>query len=97
MILQTTNGYLEAVVLKDCDVALFYRTADWLQTKMGVEFSIKIEIGKSIAWRFKFENAVFVLRYDPLHGIYLSPAAFGLATNSDLKAFREFTNKVSGL
>lgn len=97
MILTTTNGYLEAVVLKDCEVMFFYRTADWLQIKMGIQFSSKTEIGKSIAWRFKFHDSFLVLRYDALNGIYVSPAAFTLATSTDLKAFKAFTNKVSGL
>jgi hypothetical protein len=97
MVLQMTNGYLEAVVLANCDVTLFYRTADWLQTKMDVEFSSKTAIGKSVAWRFEFHKSLLVLRYDALHGIYVSPAAFELATNSDIKAFKEFTKQVSGL
>lgn len=56
MILQMTNGYLEAVVLKDCDVDLFYRTADWMQTKMELNFQAKQKLEKVLPGGFSLKT-----------------------------------------
>ncbi|OQP60088.1 hypothetical protein A3860_34735 [Niastella vici] len=77
MILQTTNGYPEILLLARCNVDLFYKTADWLEEKMNISFLKKPMDSNNIVWEFPFEGAVMVLRYNPLGGIAFCPGDFG--------------------
>ncbi|OQP60204.1 hypothetical protein A3860_34575 [Niastella vici] len=89
MILQTVNGYCEAVLMGVCDAALFHKTTEWLCEKIGITFKSKIEQAGSLVWQFQFEGAMMVLRYDPEAGIFICPAAFSQATGDDQAAFKK--------
>ncbi|OQP67852.1 hypothetical protein [Niastella populi] len=90
MVLQTAKGYAEVQLLGACDVALFYKTADWLRQKMGITFTNKAEYAGSIDWQFQFAGAALLLRYLLPTGIFLCPAAGAQATDQEKAGFKKF-------
>jgi len=89
MVLQSTNGYPEVVLTEACDVALFYKVADWLQHKIGITFSNKTEQSEGITWQFQFAGAVIALRYVPGLAISLCPGALAHATDQERAVFKK--------
>ena len=91
MILQTTNGYPELVLMEACGVDIFYVTADWLTKKLGVAYSEKISQGEMIRWEFYYSNTLMMLRYNSKAGVILCPAACQKATEIDKAAFNQLS------
>ena len=89
MVLQTANGYPEAVLMAACNVTLFHKTADWLRQRIGITFSNKTEHAENITWQFQFAGTLMSLRYISAAGISLCPAALAQATGEERAAFKK--------
>lgn len=87
MVIHSSNGYPEARLVEDCDIYLFYKTTEWFEQKIGIDFIKKTEYADVIAWEFRFSGATLLLHYSPARGIVLCPAALVQATQHDGAAF----------
>lgn len=91
MIIQTKNGYPEMVLMADCHVSLFHKTAEWLRMKMSVTFMNKHEKAEQISWKFQFASVTLLLQYDQQTGISVCPASLNNSTLEEISAFKKFT------
>ena len=91
MIIQTKNGYPEVVLMADCHVSLFHKTAEWLRLKMSVNFTDKKEEAEQISWNFQFASATMLLQYHQQNGISVCPASLRNSTQEEMAAFKKCT------
>jgi hypothetical protein len=92
MIIQTKNGYPEVVLMADCHVTLFHKTAEWLRLKMSVNFTNKQEEAEQISWKFQFASVTLLLQYDQQSGISVCPASLHQSTQEEMAGFKKFTD-----
>ncbi|WP_143774325.1 hypothetical protein [Niastella vici] len=94
MVLQTTKGYPEILLLGPCDISLFYKVADWLGQNIGLTFSNNIENAGANFWEFQFMGATLQLQYIPALGIFICPKALINSTEHDKASLMKLLKEI---
>jgi hypothetical protein len=64
------NGYLQVVLVDDCDFQLFYELADYAERELNIAFT-KVDDIDSLYYSFKYDAIDFMLLYHVYFGIKL--------------------------
>ncbi|MFY0255703.1 hypothetical protein ACDQ55_17310 [Chitinophaga sp. 30R24] len=64
------NGYLQVVLVDDCDFQLFYELADYAERELNFTFT-KVDDIDSLYYSFKYDAIGFILSYHVYFGIKL--------------------------
>ena len=69
----TTNGWTEVILLKDCEMQKVSQVAAILTDKLNIQFTQRMNNTDTLYWDFKYEGAELCLHYNLYLGISIHP------------------------
>jgi len=83
------NGYPELVLITNCNMTLFFMTAQWLQSKLSIRFYNKVRNEQIVIWNFEFAGALLSLKHDENSTLSIQPHNCTSGTSSDKAAIKK--------